>query len=85
MVAAKTIFCTKEVLTTDEAARYMGVSKSYVYKLTYRREIPHFKPHGKICYFNRVELEEWLQQNRVATEAEITDRAAKMTMNPRAL
>lgn len=75
-VTANTLFCTKEVLTSDEAARYMGVSKSYLYKLTMRRKIPHYKPGGKMCYFNRRELEEWLQANRVSTEAEISARAA---------
>ena len=32
MVTENTIFCTKEVLTSDEAAKYMGISKSYLYK-----------------------------------------------------
>lgn len=75
MVTANTIFCTKEVLTSDEAAKYMGVSKSYLYKLTMKQQIPHFKPMGKMCYFNRQELEQWLQSNRVATTAEIEQRA----------
>ena len=70
LVTANTIFCTKEVLTSDEAARYLGMSKSYLYKLTMRRQIPHFKPMGKMCYFNRLELESWLQSNRVATADE---------------
>lgn len=77
VVTARTIFATKEVLTSDEAARYMGVSKSYLYKLTMRREIPHFKPLGKMCYFNRHELEDWLQTNRVATASEISDEAQR--------
>lgn len=75
LVTDKTIFCTKEVLTSDEASRYMGISKSYLYKLTMRGEIPHYKPMGKMCYFNRAEVEQWLQQNRCATAAEIADRA----------
>lgn len=74
-VTAKTIFCTKEVLTSDEAARYMGISKSYLYKLTMRRQIPHYKPMGKMCYFNRHELEAWLQSNQVSTEEELDRRA----------
>lgn len=74
-VTANIINCTKEILTSDEAARYMGISKSYLYKLTMRQQIPHFKPMGKMCYFNRQELEAWLQSNRVSTDAEITDRA----------
>lgn len=79
-LADKIIFTTKEVLTSDEAARYMGISKSYLYKLTMRREIPHFKPMGKVCYFNRKELEGFLQGNRVATAAEISSKALSYCM-----
>lgn len=76
LITAKTIFCTKEVLTSDEAAKYCGFSKSYLYKLTMGRKIPHFKsPTGKMCYFNRLELEQWLQGVRVATESEISQKA----------
>lgn len=53
----------------------MGISKSYLYKLTMRQQIPHYKPMGKMCYFNRAELEQWLQGNRVATSSEISQRA----------
>ena len=80
LVTANTIFCTKEVLTSDEAAKYMGVSKSYLYKLTMRQQIPHFKPMGKMCYFNRLELEQWLQSNRVATATEIERQAQAVCM-----
>ncbi len=67
------IFCAKEVLTSTEAARYMGISMSHLYKLTMRGDIPHYKPTGKLCYFNRKEVEEWLQSNRCATAPEIAD------------
>ena len=80
LVADKTIFCTKEVLTSEEVARYMGVSRSYLYKLTMRREIPHYKPRGKICYFNRQEVEQWLQSNRVATDTEFNNQANNYCM-----
>ena len=80
MVADKTIFCTKEVLTSDEAAKYMGISKSYLYKLTMKREIPHYKPMGKVVYFNRAELEEWLQNNRITTASEISQKAQAYCM-----
>lgn len=80
LITANTIFTTKAVLTSDETAQYMGISKSYLYKLTMRGEIPHYKPMGKLCYFNRGELEEWLQSNRVATAAEIADRANQYCM-----
>lgn len=80
LVTANTIFCTKEVLTSDEAAKYMGVSKSYLYKLTMKQQIPHYKPMGKMCYFNRIELEQWLQSNRVSTSTEISQQAQAYCM-----
>ena len=76
LVTAKTIFCTKEVLTADEAAAYMGISRSYLYKLTMKQQIPYSKPMGKLCYFNRKELEQWLQKNRVSTIDEVEQQAA---------
>ena len=80
LVTDNTLFCTKEVLTSEEAARYMGISKSYLYKLTMRQQIPHYKPMGKMCYFNRAELETWLQNNRVATGEDINERANNYCM-----
>lgn len=80
LVTENTIFCTKEVLTSDEAAKYMGVSKSYLYKLTMRQQIPHYKPMGKMCYFNRLEIERWLQNNRVSASSEISQQAQAYCM-----
>lgn len=79
-ITANIINTTKEVLTSEETAKYMGISRSYLYKLTMRQEIPHFKPMGKMCYFNRKEVEEWLQTNRVATTAEINQQAKAYCM-----
>ena len=63
-VTAKVLFTTKEVLTSSEATAYMGISMRHLYKLTMSRQIPHYKM-GKLCYFNRIELENWLQTNKV--------------------
>lgn len=75
LISAKMSLNTKEVLTSDEAASYMGVSKSYLYKLTMEKKIPHYKPMGKMVYFNRQELEYWLLSNRVATDDELSQDA----------
>lgn len=79
-ITANTIFCSKEVLTSEEVARYMGISKSYLYKLTMSQKIPHYKPMGKMCFFNRLEIEQWLQSNRVSTEEEISSKAQSYIM-----
>ena len=67
---------TKETLKLDEVAEYTGLSKSYVYKLTSAGLIPHYKPNGKMLYFNRQEIDAWLQQNRVSTSAELGTKAS---------
>ena len=80
LVTANIINCTKEVLTSKEAAQYIRISLSYLYKLTMRQKVPHYKPMGKMCYFNSLELEKWLQSNRVATEAELNQQAQAYCM-----
>lgn len=76
LITANIIGTTKEVLTSREASRYLGVSMSYLYKLTMDRMLPHYKPLGKMVYFNRHELEEWLQKNRVNSKDEAKQAAA---------
>ncbi len=65
----------KETLSFDEAAAYIGISKSYLYKLTAGCKVPHYKPEGKTLYFDRGELETWLRRNRVKTVDEIEREA----------
>lgn len=76
-ITANIIGTLKEVLTSDEASKYLGVSKSCLYKLTMSRTIPHYKPNGKLCYFRRKELDSWIMSNRVATDEELEARAIK--------
>lgn len=75
-VAEEILFCQKEVLTSLEASRLLGLSLSRLYKLTSLRQIPHYKsPSGKLIYFNRAELEAWAQSNRIATMEELNSKA----------
>lgn len=71
----------KEMLTLNETAQYMGVSRSFLYKLTMGRKIPHYKPNGKMIYFDLKDVEEWLRQNRVATADELEARAQAYCAN----
>ena len=58
---------TDKPLTFEEAADYLGLSKSYLYKLTSANKIPHYKPQGKRVYFAKVELDTWLLRNPIKT------------------
>ena len=66
----------KTILTLEEVAKYTNYSKSYIYKLTSRREIPCYKPNGKQLYFKRTEIDEWLLSNRKMTNKEIESEVA---------
>ena len=65
----------KAVLNFKEAAEFLSLSTSYLYKLTHGCKIPHYKPNGKNIYFNREELEQWLFRNRVQTTDELENKA----------
>lgn len=55
----------KTVLTAHEACEYMGITESHLYKLTSTGRIPYYKPTGKLVYFDRSELDDWLLRNRI--------------------
>lgn len=71
----------KNVLTFSEAARYTGFSRSYLYKLTHLQKIPCSKPAGKMLFFDRAELENWLLTNQVAHEEIENAASTYVTLN----
>ena len=71
------IFMNKSILSFDEASLYLNLSKSYLYKLTSGGLIPHFKPQGKMLYFEKEQLEAWLRQNPVKTQTQIEEEAQR--------
>ena len=75
-VLANAILSNKPILSLEEASAFTGLATSYLYKLTSTQEIPHYKPRGKMLYFDRGELEAWLKQNRVNSNADIERKAA---------
>lgn len=74
------LLAAKNVLNIEDVSILTGLSKSHLYKLTHRREIPHYKPNGKILYFDREEIERWMKQNRVSSKSEIEEMAATYLM-----
>lgn len=75
------LFLTKNVLSFDEASKFLNLSKSYLYKLTSGNLIPHYKPQGKMLFFERADLEAWLRQNPIKTQAQIEQEAQKYILN----
>ncbi|HZJ37317.1 MAG TPA: helix-turn-helix domain-containing protein [Gillisia sp.] len=69
----------KEVLTFEETSEYTGISRSYLYKLTAARKIPHSKPNGKMLFFEKAKLNTWLLQNGRKSRSEIETEALNYT------
>lgn len=63
------LWVAKEVLSSSEACDYLEISESHLYRLTSSKQIPHYKPNGKMIFFNRKELCEWVMRN----PAQMTD------------
>lgn len=70
------LLAAKAVLTIADAALLTGLSKSHLYKLTCTHQIPHYKPNGKLLYFDRKDLENWMKQGKINTTLESEQQAA---------
>ena len=64
-----------ELLTTVEAAEYLGYDFFLDGTVVGRKEIVFYKPNGKLCFFDKNDLDQWQRRIRVSSQEEI-DREA---------
>lgn len=77
-----TLLAAKDALTMDDATAYTGLSKSYLYRLVCKKQIPYYKSAGgKQTYFKKSELCDWLLKHRVSTTEEAQESAAAYCVN----
>jgi excisionase family DNA binding protein len=69
------------MLTTAQAAKYMDLSMSALYKLTHRKELPVYKPTGGKIYFKREEIDAYLAKCRICSQEEIEKEALNYVIN----
>lgn len=72
------LFAGKEVLTLEEAAVFMGVSRSTLYKMTHNNVLPFYRPNGKLIFFEKSVLLEWMRKNQVLSKEQIEATAQQM-------
>ena len=67
-----------ELITLEEAARFLGLKKSYLYKLTSTKQIPFYKYGGRVIAFDPAALQAWraARLQYVPTQAERAAQAA---------
>ncbi len=65
---------TDELLTVQDAAKFLSLSVPTVYTLISKGELPVMK-RSKRCYFSKVELIDYLKQGKKKTFAETANEA----------
>ena len=73
----ETLYSTKDILNMKEVCQYLDISQSLLYKLTCNGEIPHFKPRGKIIFFEKKELIKWIKNNWNHVSEESTEHPSQ--------
>jgi len=63
-----------EIFNMGQAADYLWLAKSTVYKMTSSRLIPHSKI-GKKIIFKKNDLDEWINKHKIKTRDEIEQEA----------
>jgi excisionase family DNA binding protein len=53
---------TSKLFTTEEASKYLNLSKATLYAYTSRKTIPFIKKGGKKIFFKKCELDQWLYE-----------------------
>ena len=69
-------YAAKEVLNLEEAADFLGVAKSTLYKMTHLNQLPYVKPAGKLIFFEKKALLDWVRGVKEMSEEEIRTEAA---------
>ncbi|WHF51859.1 helix-turn-helix domain-containing protein [Chryseobacterium gotjawalense] len=76
----KHIFGLKTIFNVEELSDYTGFKKSYIYKLVHENLIPFSKPNGKILFFDRKKIDEFLLQNANKSKEEINREAIEFSL-----
>ena len=63
-----------ELLTIDEAAKFVKLSKPTLYGLVHKKSIPYNKK-GKRLYFQKAELLDWIKSGKRETKSSLQSKA----------
>jgi len=55
------LFHLKGTFTAEDAALYLGITTSHLYKLVRKYDIPHSRPTNGRIFFNKEELDKWIR------------------------
>jgi excisionase family DNA binding protein len=65
----------KTILNADELCLLLGISKTYLYRLTSTGKIKFYRPFGKLMYFDKEEVLKMIKQTPIETQSNILSKA----------
>ncbi|MBI4679138.1 MAG: helix-turn-helix domain-containing protein [Elusimicrobia bacterium] len=65
----------KRLFTVEEAAYYLGLTKTTLYTWTCQKKIPHVKI-GRALRFDKAELDAWVEAKKIAVPSAQRSKAA---------
>jgi excisionase family DNA binding protein len=68
----------KELLTVHDVASYLGVSRWTVYQWVNQNKIPFVKILGRLLRFDKVEVIDWINKQRVKPRTDFWDRNGRI-------
>lgn len=73
----------KEIISVEECAEFLGLSISYIYRLTHEKRLPYYRPNGKKIYFQKQELLNWLLSHRISPDSELAEHVTQRVRKAR--
>jgi len=69
------LLAQKRTLNVKELCRFTGLSESFIYKLTAAKRIPFSRPNGKIIFFDREKIQNFLLSNPIDPTEDVEQEA----------
>lgn len=60
----------EKFITIKDAAKFLGFSAGYLYKMVKKKEIPYYQPTGNKILFDKEEIEKWVKNSKVSENHE---------------
>ena len=55
---------SKDILTSEEASKYLDITQKYLYKLNCENIITYSRPKGGKCYYKKDDLNDWMLSSK---------------------
>ena len=68
-------------LSPEQAASYLNVSKSMIYKLGSLNVFPRYKPTQGLVYYKKQDLDQWIEKSRIQDRDLIMDSMVRKVLD----